>query len=171
MTTNKSQLFILAWVTYFFLSFYLIRSIFGDRGYFFSISLIISSLVGPGLAYLTVYKKSKTLGITLASTYFFGLIMLLFYLKPKMIELKGLQGQWSTREQDGQNFSLDFTSKENVIIVIPTQKEKTFTYTYDGFHLKTFDDQGNLVFNWKVALDGKKLIAYQGRERLIFYKN
>jgi general stress protein CsbA len=173
-TTKKTNTFIIIFSSIFIASFFMLQAVF-DRIEWSSWVELILTVAASGLAsallapYFNDEKKRKH-GIVLSGIYALMLVGVLLFLERKHKDAIQLTDVWTTKESDGENFSMDFFRKDSVLLVFPPSHERVVGYVWEKNRLRLYDEERNLLFDWTIKLESDKFILRQGEDELIFYK-
>jgi len=175
-TTKKTKAFIIIFSSIFISSFFIQRAILDNVDWDYIQGLLSSATVSGTVAALITPLlndiNNRNRGVLFLSIYIIFLVAVLFFSKGEKFTATNLNvGEvWITKESDGENFMLDFFGQDSLRLIFMPNQERIVRYSWKGEKLKIYDEEGNLLFDWNVKLDPKKLTILQGKDELIFYK-
>jgi uncharacterized membrane protein YvlD (DUF360 family) len=175
-TTKKTKSFIIVFSSIFIGSFFVQRIILDKVDWSYVQGLLLSAVVsGLVAAFITPLLKdanNRKKGILFLGLYAIFLVAILLFSKGEGFTTTDLSvgGVWATRENDGENFVLDFFKQDSLRLIFPPDQERVVGYMWKEQKLQIYDEEGSLLFNWTVKLDQNRLTILQGEDELIFYK-
>lgn len=172
---NKTSTFAVISSIVFIASFFVTRAIFDKTGWSSLQALAVSSIISGAVAALStpllISRERRIKGGLFLGVYFLTLFGVITLYSNEDSKIKIKTGDvWVTKENDGENFIMDFFKKDSVRLVLPPNEEVIVGYLWGEEVLRLYDDKGNLLFDWEIEWGQGKFTIWEGNYKLVFYK-
>lgn len=175
-TTKKTNSFLFIFSSVFIFSFFGLRAILDKIEWSYGIEVIIQTVVSGVMAAILSPQLNSTekraMGGVYLGVYLLALVGVLVFTNGENVKFSEVQvgDTWATKESDGEDFVMDFFKKDSVRLIFPPNDSMILGYSWSNGKLLLHDEEGNLLFDWKVKVEQGRFIILQGDDKLIFYK-